>query len=261
MSKLSYTSSGDGVPLVLIHGFCESRKLWANFSAMLSVKYLVINVDLPGFGKSPLNVETPSITSFAEEVNDLLVDLKIEKCQMVGHSLGGYVALAFASLYANKLIGLGLFHSTAFADSEEKKNTRVKAAKFIRENGSSKFVSSLFPGLFSQNTREKFKNEIQYFINDAESLDKEVLAKTMEAMRDRIDRRDVLKKLDIPVLYVIGKDDVSVPLNQSLKECHLPKESIVHILENVGHMGMIEEKNKTLEILSQFTNYCINRPE
>ncbi|WP_020532923.1 alpha/beta fold hydrolase [Flexithrix dorotheae] len=260
MSKLSYTSSGDGVPLVLIHGFCESRKLWANFSAMLSVKYHVINVDLPGFGKSPLSVEKPSITYFAEEINGLLEDLKIEKCLMVGHSLGGYVSLAFASLYAQKLIGLGLFHSTAFSDSEEKKNTRVKAAAFIRENGTAKFVSSLFPGLFSPHTREKFKNEIQYFINAAENLDKEVVAKTMEAMRDRPDRRDVLKELDIPVLFVIGKDDGSVPMDQSLKECHLPKESIVHILGNVGHMGMIEEKNKTLEILSRFTNYCINRP-
>ncbi|MFL5728399.1 MAG: alpha/beta fold hydrolase, partial [Cytophagaceae bacterium] len=129
---LHYTESGRGKTIVLVHGFCESQEIWKKTQAALSAHYRVICPDLPGFGKSPLKVKDISIAYYAEMIKELLAFLNVEKCCMIGHSLGGYITLAFAEKYSAMLSSFGLFHSTAFADSPEKKENRNKTIQFIQ---------------------------------------------------------------------------------------------------------------------------------
>ena len=159
MSNISYNDSGDGYPIVFLHGFCESKNLWEVFVAMLSVKYRIISIDLPGFGQSPIiENKEPSIDVFSESVFNLLKELNISECIIIGHSFGGYVALSFAENYPNLLGGLGLFHSTSLEDSPQKKENREKAITFIQKYGTEKFVTNLFPALFSAKQSTKYKN-------------------------------------------------------------------------------------------------------
>ncbi len=260
MRPLSYHDTGDGFPIVLLHGFCESKKLWDLFAAMLSIKYRVVSVDLPGFGDSPsIEDGEPSIDTFADAVYETLQNLKIEKCILIGHSLGGYVSLAYAEKYPKGLIGLGLFHSTSFADSQEKKQNRNKAIEFVEKYGTEKFVGNLFPDLFSPANKEKLNKQIAYFVRDAAKTSASSVIYTTLAMRDRPDRRQVVSKASFPIMYIIGKDDASVTLQQSLQECTLPKESLVFFLSEVGHMGMIEASEQSIAFTEQFIAYCLKK--
>jgi len=255
---LEYNDTGHGFPLILLHGFCESRTLWKYCEKELAAHYRVITPDLPGFGESRLEEPTVSMEYFAEQINSLLDNLKIEKCVMVGHSLGGYVMLAFAEKYESRLAGIGMFHSTAFADTEEKKENRNKTIDFILKHGVPMFAESFVPPLFSLKNRELFKSEIRELIHTASNSSEAGVIETTKAMRDRKDRTDVLKTVKIPVLFVVGKLDSAVPLEKSMEQCHLPKHSIVHFLESTGHMGMIEKKSETIKILYHFTEFCIH---
>ncbi|MEM1138128.1 MAG: alpha/beta fold hydrolase [Bacteroidota bacterium] len=262
MQQLSFNEAGDGYPVVLLHGFCESKKLWDVFMAILSVKFRVIAIDLPGFGESPkIPQEKVSLEEFSLKVLGTLQTLKIKECIMIGHSLGGYVALSFAENYPNMLQGLGLFHSTSFEDSAEKKANRDKAVAFVEKYGTEKFVSNLFPNLFSLHNTKKLSKQIAYFVKDAAQTPIDVVVSTTKAMKTRPDRQSVLKQSDCPVLFIIGKDDASIPLMQSLTESSLPAESLVFILENVGHMGMIEASDKCITVVEQFIDYCLKKLE
>jgi pimeloyl-ACP methyl ester carboxylesterase len=151
-----------------------------------------------------------------------------------------------------------LFHSTAFEDSPDRKENRNKAIINIKQNGVEAFVRVLIPSLFSPTKKEN--NKIKIAINDlvekAKKLPIESLIYTLEAMRNRKERIEVLKNVGFPVLFLVGKDDASVPLEASLSQCYLPKNSIVHILADVGHMGMIEAPFEFVKAIENFINYC-----
>ncbi|MES2615354.1 MAG: alpha/beta hydrolase [Bdellovibrionota bacterium] len=254
---LEYNDTGHGFPLILIHGFCENRTVWKYCEKELATQYRVINPDLPGFGESRLTEATVSMEYFADQIKQLLDALKIEKCIIIGHSLGGYVTLAFAEKYSEKLSGMGLFHSSAFADAEEKKENRNKTIDFIQKHGVSIFAESFVPPLFSLKNKDLFKPEIKDLTFTAASSSEHGVIETTKAMRDRKDRTEVLKSVNIPVLFVAGKQDGVIPLEKSLEQCHLPKHSIVHFLEGTGHMGMIEKKPETIKIICHFMAFCL----
>lgn len=254
---MEYTDTGNGFPVVLIHGFCEDKRIWEATSKELSKHFRVLCPDLPGFGESRLEEPQVSMEYFADKLQELLHRLSISSCVMIGHSLGGYVALAYAQRYEANLMGLGLFHSTAFADSEEKKENRTKTIEFIERHGVKCFSESFVAPLFSLRNREVFKSDIQQLIQMASSSSEHGVVETTKAMRDRKDQTRLLQQLSIPVLFVAGKLDGAVPLEKTLEQCHLPKQSIVHILEGVGHMGMVEAPKQTMRILRLFTEYCL----
>lgn len=121
--KIAYQLQGKGTPVVFVHGFCEDSMVWDEFiPEIVAAGYNVLTLDLPGFGESEV-VQDASVEVIADVINAVLVELQLSNIILIGHSLGGYVALAFAKKYADKLIGLGLFHSQPYADSEEKRKS------------------------------------------------------------------------------------------------------------------------------------------
>jgi pimeloyl-ACP methyl ester carboxylesterase len=252
MSQLSYNDNGKGNTLVLIHGFCESKELWKDFEIILSKKFRVITPDLPGFGGSPLRKTNISIEYYADMIYDLLKELKINKCTIIGHSLGGYITLALAEKYPSILNGFGLFQSTAFADSEEKKEGRNKTINFLQKHGVKVFAHSFVAPLFHLVNRERLKNEIEFMTSIASSSSLEGVIEASMAMRDRKERTDVLKTTQVPVLFIAGKDDSVVPLEKTLEQCSLPKDCYTCFLSDTGHMGMFERKNETIKIIDGF---------
>jgi pimeloyl-ACP methyl ester carboxylesterase len=259
MNSLSYIEKGTGECLVLIHGFCEDKTLWAEFTDQLSTTYKVVCPDLNGFGKSPALEGEPTIERLAESIKTLLNILQIPRCIMIGHSLGGYVALAFAEKYPSMLKGLGLFHSTAFADDEAKKEIRNKTIDFVKQNGATKFLETSFPNLFAQTFKNAHPEKVNAYLQYVCATSSESVWKTTAAMRDRKDRTATLTNVDFPVLFIIGKEDNAVPLQNSIAQVHLPKESHILILDKVGHNGMLEAPSQTLQAVKQFMEVCENR--
>ena len=158
--------------------------------------------------------------------------------------------LAFAEKYPGHLHSLGLFHSGAYADDEEKKEARKKAIKFIEQNGSEAFLKTSIPGLFAD--AEKSKNYIDDLIEKGKAFLPEALIQYYNAMIERPDRTAVLRSFPRPVLFIIGSSDKAIPPAHSLQQSHLPAISYIHVLRNSAHMGMWEETLKANEILAQF---------
>jgi pimeloyl-ACP methyl ester carboxylesterase len=249
--KVVYHVSGEGLPVVLIHGFGEKSEVWNNQVEYLEEKYKIVVPELPGSGESEMQ-EDMSMEGMAETVKEVLDAEKISRCIVIGHSMGGYILLAFAEKYFSYLDAFGLFHSTAFADSEEKKVIRRKGIEFINEHGAFTFLENTTPNLFSPLTKEKRPEIIDEQIQSLHDFSPEALISYYEAMIRRPDRTHILRNSTIPVLFIAGKNDNAVPLSDILKQCHLPPLSYIHILESSGHMGMLEETQQANQILKNF---------
>ena len=251
MTKLSLTDCGSGDPIVFLHGFCESKEYWDIIAEPLSGTNRVVCIDLPGFGKS-LHTSELSIEDMAEEVAKALEKLEIGSFMLVGHSLGGYVSLALAENMPGFIKGLCLFHSTALPDSEEKKQQRNKTIKYLEENGVEAFIKPFVPPLFAPANRKRCDGDINKLIKTGLSTSIESIKNTTAAMRDRPDRTHVLSEAEYPVLFIIGKKDTTVKLEDILTQCHLPSESYVQFLGDTAHQGIFEKPQETLQMIHSF---------
>jgi pimeloyl-ACP methyl ester carboxylesterase len=239
--RIAYQISGKGKPLMLVHGFGVHSQIWDQQVAYIKDFCLVIIPELPGTGSSTLLTgSTISLTDYAEGLYAILVAENIPTCTMLGHSMGGYIGLAFAEKFGPSLNGLGLIHSSAYADAAEKKQIREKGIVFIQEHGSYLFLKTLIPQLFAPSFQQSGKERIATLIEKADQFDKAVLQQFYRAMIDRPDRTAVLKGNPFPFLFVMGDEDKAVPLSDVLAQVSLPQLAIVHELKGIGHMSMWE---------------------
>jgi pimeloyl-ACP methyl ester carboxylesterase len=252
---LFYRDTGSGHPVLLLHGFGEDGTVWDNQPESLSAACRLIIPDLPGSGRSSTLTTPISMEEMATVIRDFLNQLNIRTCTLIGHSMGGYIALAFAAQYRKRLSAFGLFHSTAYTDSEDKKNTRRKAIDFIRTSGSAPFIRQSTPNLFSPSTRAQRPELIDAAIIKYSGFSPDSLVAYYEAMIARPDRTDVLRRFAGPVLFVMGEDDTVIPLQQSLEQCYLPSISHLHIIKRTGHLAMLEDPQKSNRVLQEFINF------
>ena len=247
--NLYYRTHGSGYPVLLIHGFAEDGEIWKYQIPVIEKACKLIVPNIPGSGKSSLlalDNKEKLIDEYAQSVNAILESENIEECAVIGHSMGGYIALALAEKYPKEINGLGLFHSTAYSDNEEKKNNRLKGIEFIKKHGSAEFLKQSTPNLFAQKFKENHPEMIEDLIGSGANFSASCLVQYYAAMLTRPDRTAVLKNFHKPVLFIIGDEDKSVNLQDSLTQCHIPVLSQVLILSGVAHMGMwegIEESN------------------
>lgn len=257
--KIAYRSTGQGLPVVLLHGFCEDSRMWEEFVENLPADtYQFICMDLPGHGQSSPVAEA-SMELFADAVQALADVLSLPPFVLIGHSMGGYVGLAYAERYGSRLQGLGLFHSHPYADSEEKKEGRRKSIAFIEQHGHIVFVKQLIPKLFAPS----FANNNSFLIDKlsvrASQSPQVGFVDALQAMIDRPDRSEVLRQLAAPVLFIVGEEDSAIPAEDSMAQLSLPAIASVHILPKVGHMGMFEARRKTHGIVTAFLQFSFNR--
>lgn len=246
--------------VVLLHGFAEDGAIWDAQIPQLKEQYLLIIPHLPGSGKSSLDNDT-SMESLAEAVKIILDTEAIEKCILIGHSMGGYITLAFAEKYPGRLLAFGLFHSTAFTDTEEKKEARRKGIEFIRRNGSAAFIKQSTPNLFSETSRKDHPEWIDGFIEQYARFNPDALIRYYEAMINRSDRTHILRQFPGPILFIMGAQDSIIPLASGLQQCYMPSLSYIHILEKAGHMGMKEDIRRSNQFLQDFIHNHYYDPE
>lgn len=254
-SHISYRVEGKGRPVVLLHGFGEDSHIWDAQVSFLEDHCLLIVPDIPGSGKSEMLVqENVSISDYADVVNALLEKENISSCIMLGHSMGGYITLAFAEKYPGSLQAFGLVNSTAFADSEEKKKTRLRAIETIGQYGAASFIRTTMPNLFAEGFRQAHPEKTEALVEAGKQFTAEALQQYYRAMMNRPDRTHVLQSNPLPVLFVIGTEDSAAPMNDVVQQAHLPLKSYIHILENTGHMSMLEAPDRLNQHLLSFIN-------
>jgi pimeloyl-ACP methyl ester carboxylesterase len=245
---LHFEEKGKGIPIVLIHGFCENLEIWNGFSDELARYAKVIAIDLPGFGKSPLPPTPFSIDAIGSLVLELLRTKGIVSPILVGHSLGGYVALAMLAQdpeFSQKVV---LFHSSFYADSDEKKENRDKVITFVKKNGVAPFIQTFVPTLFYKKDHPSVERVIELCNRTPAAT---LLAYT-RAMRDRPDREDLIRNYPHHLLILCGDHDEVIPLAQSKQMAAASLKIKLFILPETGHMGMIESPEVALTAITKY---------
>lgn len=254
--RVAYETKGHagGTPLVLVHGFCEDHSVWAPIQPMLSSSNLLL-MDMPGFGQS----EPPAkedMEAYAAAILAVLDAEQIQRCVLVGHSMGGYAALEFAARWPERLAGLGLVHSHPFEDSEERKAARLRGIETLRAGKRDLYVAQLFPNLFAPAFAQEHAGTVNELISNGKKQSAEAIAAALQAMLTRRDHRQTLVEATYPVLFLLGAQDALVPPDLGLKAAMLPQIADVHLLPAVAHMVMFECPTEGASILNAFWGLC-----
>jgi pimeloyl-ACP methyl ester carboxylesterase len=188
----------------------------------------------------------------AESLYHFLQNLGIDQCVLIGRSLGGYVGLAFGEKFQQRLLGLGLFNSTAYSDSLEKKQGRTKSIEFVEKYGVDEFAEEFITPLFFEGRRKELHNTIRGVVDSGKKTAKSTVIEVIKAMRDRKDRTKVLEKAPYPVLFISSKNDTAVNFTTSVNQFWLPADATLHLLSNTGHMALLERPAETLKMVRHF---------
>jgi len=245
-TKISYSDTGKGNAIVLLHGFLENKTMWQDLVPELSKKHRVITLDLLGHGETECLGYVHSMEDNAEIVQAVLSRLRIRKAVFVGHSMGGYVALAFAEMFPKMVKGLVLLNSTSKADSEERKANRDRAIKAVKKEYTT-FVRLSISNLFSEENREKMTDEIEKVKIQALKTPLQGIVASLEGMKIRKDREVLLHLTPYPKMLILGKKDPVLNYEDSLNQ--IEKTTVKLITLPDGHMSHIENREELKAVL------------
>ena len=246
---ISYSDIGTGTAVILLHGFLENKTMWEDFTPSIAKKNRVISIDLLGHGETDCLGYIHSMEENAEIVKAILSHLRIRKAIFIGHSMGGYVALAFAELYPKNLKGIVLLNSTAKEDSEERKQNRDRAIKAVKQNYIN-FVRMSIANLFSVNNRDRLKNEIENVKLAALKTSLQGIVASLEGMKIRKDRQFILKETDFPKLLILGEKDEVLIYKDNLSQIENTNTKLISFPD--GHMSHIENKEELEKVIISF---------
>lgn len=251
---IAYYKEGKGDVVVLLHGFPMDKNIWLDLITVLSSNHQVIAIDIPGLGNSNA-LSLNAIHTIADQIHDLLQHEQVGKAVFVGHSLGGYIALAFSKKFSEMVKGLSLVHSTWKADTEEKKIIRLKVIDLINRGGTKAFLRELFPSLFAADNRIIFKLEWDALYNRHQTVSPASLIALYEAIMNRKNYAETTWN-EFPMQWIIGEQDQLLDPKDLIAQALQSDKSFVSLYPNCGHMSMIENRAQFEKDILEFTNYC-----
>ena len=246
---VSYTDTGKGTAVVLLHGFLENKTMWNSLVPQMAGKYRVITIDLLGHGHTDPQGYVHTMEDNADLVHTVLSELRLRKVILVGHSMGGYVALAFAELYPEMVKAIVLLNSTAKADSAERKKNRDRAINAVKENYAT-FVRMSVVNLFSEANRDRLKDEIEQVKEQALRTPLQGVIASLEGMKIRKDREKIMHDGEFPFLLVLGEKDEVLPIKDTAKLADHPTTKLVTFPD--GHMSTVENRDEIGDVLLEF---------
>jgi len=251
-TTIRFRDEGKGPVIVLLHGYLESLEIWSEFSIDLAEFCRVVSIDLPGHGKSGVFGKVHTMELLAQSVKSVMDFLNTGKYFMVGHSLGGYVTLAFLELFPEYLSGLSLFHSHSLADSNEVIKNRNREKRLVKNGKKDLIYAVNIPKAFAIVNLEEFSEQVDYAKEIASDISGEGIIAILNGMIERPDRSDILARTSLPFLWILGKKDNYIPYEAIVKKVELPKHGKLIALENSGHMGFMEEKQQSIKAILNF---------
>ncbi len=251
--KVAFSDVGKGTAVVLLHGLLENSTMWQPFIPEISKRNRVITIDLLGHGRSECLGSVHSMELFAEAVAAVLKQISIDKCILIGHSLGGYIALAFAEKYPEKIKGLCLMNSTSYEDDEDRKLLRGFTNKVAKKNFE-KMVRMSVSNLFHQENVPLFKNEIEMIKKEALRTSLQGFLATQEGMKLRPNRSNILKTHHFKKLMIFGENDPMFEIETLIQEAKTTMTDFV--VFPGGHMSHIENKEALLALFKKFIKNC-----
>ena len=248
-TAVHYVDIGKGAAVVLLHGFLENQSMWNDFIPELSKRNRVITIDLLGHGSTECLGYVHTMEDQADMVQAVLAELKIRKAVFVGHSMGGYIALAFAELFPEYMKGLVLMNSTSRAESDERKTNRDRAIKAVKKDYTS-FVRLSIANLFSEENRAKLVDEIEKVKLEALKTPLQGIIAALEGMKMRKDREVLLHVTTFPKMLFLGKKDGVLNYEENTNQIENTDVQLLSFPD--GHMSHIENNPETLIAIIDF---------
>jgi len=236
----------------LLHGYLESAAVWNGFGEKLASEFRVISVDLPGHGQSDIIAETQTMELMAAVIKDLISSLGLQKVFLTGHSLGGYVTLAFLELFPEYFAGYCLFHSHPLADSPEAIKNRHREIKLVQKGMKDRMYPANVTKMFATTNIEKFSESIQRSKEISSRISGEGIIAVLRGMIARPSRVDFMENGIVPCLWILGRMDNYIHCESIISKVSLPPNATMVVLENSGHMGFIEEEEGSFHVISEF---------
>jgi pimeloyl-ACP methyl ester carboxylesterase len=251
--NISFSDTGKGTAVVLLHGFLENSSMWDAYVPDFVKKYRVVSINLLGHGKTGCLGYIHTMEDMADAVHAVLADLRIRKAIFVGHSMGGYISLAFAELYPDMVKGLVMLNSTSRADSDERKLNRDRAIKAVKQSYVN-FVRLSIANLFSENNRERLENEIEAVKQEALKTPLQGIVAALEGMKIRNDREVILHFAPYPMLLILGEKDPVLNFEESIEQIENTAVKLKAYPD--GHMSHIENREQLQKDLLDFFKSC-----
>lgn len=245
--QINYYEEGKGHAVIFLHGFLENAKMWTAYMKHFSNKYRVISIDLLGHGDTGCLGYVHSMEDMADAVHAVITHLKLKRITLIGHSMGGYVSLAFAELYPDYVKNLILVNSTARADSAERVQNRNRAIELIKKNAPM-FITMAINNLFADRIRPLHEQEINYTREEALKTSTQGVIAALEGMKTRIDREVLLHFAPYSIAFILGKDDPVMPYQETADQTVATKTRLITL--DGGHMLHIEQKEELKQQLS-----------
>ncbi|MFN3755426.1 MAG: alpha/beta fold hydrolase [Flavobacterium sp.] len=248
-TPIHFTESGTGTVVVLLHGFLENKDMWKPLQPVFENRYRMIAIDLLGHGETGCVGYIHTMEEQAAMVFEVIQKLKVKKAIFIGHSMGGYIALALAESHPEVFQGLVLLNSTSKSDSEERKKNRDRAIYAVKQNHRN-FVSLSVANLFGEESRNRLQKEIKHTQLEALKTPLQGIVAALEGMKIRKDRKEILKNAHFPILLVLGKKDGVLSFENSLDQI----ENTTVVLKTLedGHMSHLENTKELISILKEF---------
>lgn len=238
--------------VVLLHGYLESLMVWEDFIPHLYKQLRVVTLDLPGHGISVVNGECHSMEYLADVVADLMASLGVERYTVVGHSMGGYVALAVAEKYGDRLDGVVLLSSTPNPDTDEKRENRRREIALVK-SGKKDMLARVAPEAgFAVVNRPRMKDYIADLTEQVHLTEEEGIVALLNGMIERKDQNEMLQKSAVRQLFILGKQDGYIPMEVAEAMVARHPQAEVAWLEESGHMGFLEQPEACAEALLKF---------
>ena len=241
--------------LVLLHGYLQNLDIWTPYVLPYMRHMRVITIDLPGHGYSECIGKVHGMDLMARAVKAVLDDAGVDQCVMVGHSMGGYVALAFADAFPHHLRGLGLLHSHAMADNEEVVRRRMQTCEEVAQNRARHIVDFITP-LFDVSHRIQLAQEIDDLRAQGLETRAESIIAAQMGMARRPSRIHVLQQLEVPTLFIYGKNDPRIPIELGVAQALAARHAELFILDNVAHMSHLEERDYVKPRILNYVDSC-----
>ena len=238
--------------VVLLHGYMASMVVWDDFVPLLRDKVRVVTLDLPGHGVSTVVGEVHSMEFLARCVADAMSALGIERYSVVGHSMGGYVALAFCARYPEQLDGLVLLSSTPNPDTEAKRENRRREIALVRAGKKDALARVAPEAGFAEQNRRRLRSYIDDLTECVHITEDDGIVALLGGMMERADQNEMLRKSTVPQLFILGKKDGYIPVEVAEEIVANHPQAQVAWLEESGHMGFIEEPEACAEALLEF---------
>lgn len=254
-TSIHYRIVGQGPHVVLLHGFLESAKVWDDLSANLSNEFTIIIPDLPGHGDSPSFAPIHGMKELAALISAILDAERVKNFVLVGHSMGGYVALALASQAPHKVKGLCLFHSQAGADGPEAKTNRLRTIKAVEEQHIG-FIRQFIPDLFAEQNLTTNRDTIEWMKAEAVKMIPSAIIASIRGMMERDDMMPFLESCGFPVLFIAGAHDKRIPYSTVFAQASRLNHAEILLLKNIAHMGWAEDPHNCQLAIQHFARKC-----